>query len=225
MRSRSWVPLLGWLAATLTSIVLASVAMQPVLRTATADDGGLISADDLSGAGAADPIPLPPVPSRPSAPPAASPAPESPSPTPEETGDEEPAEEEPTDGATTTTPPRTTTPATRPTTGAATTPPAAPATKTPPARVVDGWTVTTGGDGVETYVRSFRVDGGQAVVRIRGGRVELVSATPSNGFEVAVVQDSPDNLAVYFNEQNHSFIVHAVWNVDRPFAQVSEIGN
>jgi len=62
------------------------------------------------------------------------------------------------------------------------------------------------------------------VIRISGGRVQLVTATPSEGYEVATVQNSPDNLAVYFNEPNHSFIVHAVWNVDRPFAQVSEVG-
>ena len=90
--------------------------------------------------------------------------------------------------------------------------------------MVDGWTVTTDGDGVDTYVRSFRVEGGQAVIRIRDGKVGVVSATPASGFEVATVQNSPDNLAVYFNEQNHSFIVHTVWNVDRPFAEVSEIG-
>jgi hypothetical protein len=68
------------------------------------------------------------------------------------------------------------------------------------------------------------VAGGQAVIRIRDGRVELVNATPSNGFEVATVQNTPDNLAVYFNETNHSFIIHAVWNVDRPFADVTEVG-
>jgi hypothetical protein len=41
---------------------------------------------------------------------------------------------------------------------------------------------------------------------------------------VSTVQDEPDNLAVYFNEVNHSFIIHAVWWDDRPFAEVSEIG-
>ena len=85
--------------------------------------------------------------------------------------------------------------------------------------------MTTDGDGVRTFVRSFQVDGGHAVIRAADGRITLVTATPSNGFEVATVQNSPDNLAVYFNEPNHSFIVHAVWNVDRPFAQVSEVGN
>lgn len=198
MRSpRSLVPLVGWLAATLTSIVLASVAMLPVLRTATPDDGALVSADQLRDAGPAEPIPLPSAPSVPA--PSATPSPSvtttrAPSSAP--TGKEQPA---------------------------------TPATTTPPARrpettVEDGWTVTTDAAGGKTYLRSFRVDGGQAVIRISGGRVQLVTATPSEGYEVATVQNSPDNLAVYFNEPNHSFIVHAVWNVDRPFAQVSEVG-
>jgi type IV secretory pathway VirB10-like protein len=192
---RSLVPLIGWLAATLTSIVLASVAMLPVLRTATPDDGALVSADQLRDAGPAEPIPLPSAPSVPA--PSATPSPlattRAPSSAP--TAKEQPA-----------------TPAT--------TPPA----RRPEATVEDGWTVTTDAAGGRTYLRSFRVEGGQAVIRIRGGRVQLVTATPSEGYEVATVQNSPDNLAVYFNEPNHSFIVHAVWNVDRPFAQISEVG-
>ena len=200
MRSpRSWVPLLGWLAATLSSIVLASVAMLPVLRTATPGDGGLVSADQLRDSGGADPRPLPAIPAAPTPSSTRSTAPaESPSSTPSRTRSAAPA----------TTPP------------AATEPPAA----APETTVEDGWTVTTDGDGAKAYLRSFRVEGGQTVIRMSGGRVQLVTATPSDGYEVATVQNSPDNLAVYFNEANHSFIVHAVWNVDRPFAQVSEIG-
>jgi hypothetical protein len=193
------------MAATLTSIVLASVAMLPVLRTATGDDGGLLSADQLRRSGAGNPLPLPSVPSTSptSATPAAEPDDEA-----EPTGEPSPSR--------TSKPPRTTPPTK--TTSPTSAPPAAES------RVVDGWTVTTGGDGVETYVRSFRVDGGQAVIRIRDSKVGVVSATPSNGFEVATVQNSPENLAVYFNETNHSFIIHAVWNVNRPFAEVNEIG-
>ena len=55
--------MLGWCAATLTSVALASVAMLPVLRTATPDDSALVSADQLRAGGATDPIPLPSVPS------------------------------------------------------------------------------------------------------------------------------------------------------------------
>lgn len=196
MRSpRSLVPLIGWLAATLTSIVLASVAMLPVLRTATPDDGALVSADQLRDAGPAEPIPLPSAPSVPA--PSATPSP----------------------SATTRAPSSAPTAKEQPATPA-TTPPA----RRPEATVEDGWTVTTDAAGGRTYLRSFRVEGGQAVIRISGGRVQLVTATPSEGYEVATVQNSPDNLAVYFNQPNHSFIVHAVWNVDRPFAQVSEVG-
>jgi type IV secretory pathway VirB10-like protein len=192
---RSLVPLIGWLAATLTSIVLASVAMLPVLRTATPDDGALVSADQLRDAGPAEPIPLPSAPSVPA--PSATPSP----------------------SATTRAPSSAPTAKEQPATPA-TTPPA----RRPEATVEDGWTVTTDAAGGRTYLRSFRVEGGQAVIRISGGRVQLVTATPSEGYEVATVQNSPDNLAVYFNQPNHSFIVHAVWNVDRPFAQVSEVG-
>ena len=193
MRSpRSLLPLAGWLAATLTSIVLASVAMLPVLRTAHPDHGPLVSADQLRDAGPAEPIPLPSAPSV-ASPSATATRTKSSAPTPKE----------------------------RPTTTAATT---APPDRQPQTTVEDGWTVTTNAAGGETYLRSFRVDGGQAVIRISGGRVQLITATPSDGYEVATVQNSPENLAVYFNQPNHSFIVHAVWNVDRPSAQVSEIG-
>jgi hypothetical protein len=103
----------------------------------------------------------------------------------------------------------------------ATTTPAGTSTTT----VEDGWTVTTDGDGEKSYVRSFRVEGGQTVIRMTEGNVRLVTATPNDGFSVATVQNEPDNLAVYFNEVNHSFIIHAVWRVDRPFVEVSEIGS
>ena len=207
MRSaRSLVPLVGWLAATLTSIVLASVAMLPVLRTATPDGGALVSADQLRDAGPGEPIPLPSAPSVPA--PSATPSPAG---TTTRTPGSAPTLDERAPATATSPPPATTT---------TTTPPAA----RPETTVEDGWTVTTDAAGGRTYLRSFRVEGGQAVIRISGGRVQLVTATPSEGYEVATVQNSPDNLAVYFNEPNHSFIVHAVWNVDRPFAQVSEVG-
>ena len=207
MRSaRSLVPLVGWLAATLTSIVLASVAMLPVLRTATPDGGALVSADQLRDAGPGEPIPLPSAPSVPA--PSATPSSAG---TTTRTPGSAPTLDERAPATATSPPPATTT----------TTPP--PAAR-PETTVEDGWTVTTDAAGGRTYLRSFRVEGGQAVIRISGGRVQLVTATPSEGYEVATVQNSPDNLAVYFNEPNHSFIVHAVWNVDRPFAQVSEVG-
>jgi hypothetical protein len=54
--------------------------------------------------------------------------------------------------------------------------------------------------------------------------VSLITATPADGFAVEKVQNTKDNLAVYFNETNHSFIIHATWFTDKPFVEVSEIG-
>jgi hypothetical protein len=191
---------LGWCAATLTSVALASVAMLPVLRTATPDESALVSVDQLR-AGAAEPSPQPP----------ASTA--TPSPEPEPSATTTPSRSRsakpsgtPSRASATPTPAKTTSPAESTTT------------------TEDGWTVTTDGDGTKSYVRSFRVDGGQAVIRMTEDKVELVTATPSDGYSVATVQDSPDNLAVYFNEVNHSFVIHALWNVNKPFVEVSEIG-
>jgi hypothetical protein len=191
---------LGWCAATVSSVALASVAMLPVLRTATPDESSLVSVDQLRDSGAAAPTPLPP----PSPVPAAEPEPE------------------PEPSATTTrTRERTTGPTrTSAAPSAARTTSAAASTTT----TEDGWTVTTDGDGAKSYVRSFRVEGGQTVIRMTPGRVQVVTATPSDGYSVATVQNSPDNVAIYFNEVNHSFVIHAVWNVDKPFVEVSEIG-
>jgi hypothetical protein len=192
---------LGWCAATLTSVALASVAMLPVLRTATPDESSLVSVDQLRDSGEVEPTPQPTV-GRPS-----------PSPEPEPDATTPPSRTR--SGKPSGTPSRTSaTP-----TATRTTAPAQSTTTTE-----DGWTVTTDGDGTKSYVRSFRVEGGQAVIRMSEDKVELVTATPSDGYSVATVQDEPDNLAVYFNEVNHSFIIHAVWNVDKPFVEVSEIG-
>jgi hypothetical protein len=195
---------LGWCAATLTSVALAWVAMLPVLRTAMSDESALVSVDQLR-AGAAEPTPQPSA-----SIPASSPEPE--------------PEPEP-DATTTPSRTRSSKPSGKPSRSSAT-PTPAKTTKSADSTTTteDGWTVTTDGDGSKTYVRSFRVDGGSAVIRMTEDKVELVTATPSDGYSVATVQDSPDNLAVYFNEVNHSFVIHAVWNVDKPFVEVSEIG-
>jgi hypothetical protein len=194
-------PVLGWCAATVTSVALASGAMLPVLRTATPDESALVSVDQLRDSGQAGPSPLPP----PSTSPTAEPEPE---PSATTTRTRRPTSE-PARTSATPSPPRTT---------AATTP--AESTTT----TEDGWTVTTDGDGSKSYVRSFRVEGGSAVIRVTEDNVKVVTATPSDGYSVATVQNSPDNLAVYFNEVNHSFIIHVAWNVNKPFAEVSEIG-
>jgi hypothetical protein len=192
---------LGWCAATLTSVALASVAMLPVLRTATPDESALVSVEQLRESGEVEPSP--PAPASGSAP----------APEPEPSA----------------TPSRSRTPSAKPSgtptrTSAGPTPAKTTSAAESTTTVVDGWTVTTDGDGSKSYVRSFRVDGGQAVIRMTPGKVQVVTATPSDGYAVATVQNSPDNLAVYFNEVNHSFVIHAVWHVDRPFVEVSEIG-
>ena len=63
-------------------------------------------------------------------------------------------------------------------------------------------------------------DGDVAVHRANANE----TATTADGYAVAKTQDTADNLAVYFNEPNHSFIIHAIWWNDAPFAQVSEVG-
>lgn len=205
MRSpRRWVPVLGWLAATATAIGLASVAMLPVLRTATDGEGTLVTMDQLKDVGQVSAAPTTSAPAAPSPQPSARRSTSS-SPTPRKTqdeeGDESPVPEEKPEPTT-----------------------AAPATtQAPQTSTEDGWTVTTSG-GVKTFVRSFKVEGGKAVIRAKEGEIELVTATPSDGYAVQTVQNSPDNLAVYFNEVNHSFIVHVVWQDGKPFAQVSEVG-
>lgn len=196
--------MLGWCAATLTSVALASVAMLPVLRTATPDESALVSVEQLREAGSSGAASLPAVPPGPSVS-----ASRSARPTAVPTSPSSP------------------TPARSPTTKT-TTPPSrtpSPATSTMETTTEDGWTVTTDGNGERSYVRSFRVEGGQTVIRMTEDKVRLITATPSDGYAVSTVQNSPDNLAVYFNEVNHSFIIHAVWWDDRPFAEVSEIGS
>jgi hypothetical protein len=188
VRSFRWTPVAGWLAATAASIVLASVALTPVLRTAAPEDTALSSLQQLPAAQTSFPTPLPAI--------TESPATKKPTPPP--------------------TPKRTkrTTP-----------PPTTKSTTTPATTTEDGWTVTTGDDGVRTYVRSFRVEGGQAVIKMTSDAVvELVTATPADGYAVQKVQDSPDNMAVYFNKTGKSFIIHATWWDDKPFTEVSQVG-
>ena len=202
MRSSRLTPIAGWCAATATSIVLASVALLPVLRTSTPEDRALaqLPAADTSSF----PAPLPSV-----------------------TTDEPEREDKPSPKPSKTTrPSATATPTEEPAdTETAASPTTATRATTPPTTTEDGWTVTTNGAGIRTYVRSFRVEGGQAVIKMTSAEVvSLVTATPADGYAVQKVQDSPDNMAVYFNETGHSFIIHATWHNDRPFVQVSEIG-
>jgi hypothetical protein len=192
VRSSRWAPIAGWCAATASSIVLASVALLPVLRTAAPEDSALSTIDQLSAA-TSFPVPLPSV-ARTSA--SATPGSSNPRGSPSRTP-----------GST----PSTRTAPTR--------------TKAPVTTTEDGWTVTSSDDGVRTCLRSFKVTGGQAVIKMTSdGVVTLVTATPADGYAVQKTQSRPDDLAVYFNEANHSFIIHATWWNDAPFAQLSEVG-
>jgi hypothetical protein len=177
---RAVLPILGWCAATLASIALASVALLPVVRTAAPGADA-----PPTGTGA-----LPGVVTAP--PPAANPVPPQPS------------------ASATSGPPGTKGP----------TPPASA-----PVVTADGWTVTAGADGRPVYVKSFRVAGGQAVIRMTENRVSLVTATPNPGYSVQAVQNEPANLAVQFTEPHHYFVIHALWHNNVPFAEVSEVGS
>lgn len=199
--------MLGWCAATLSSVALASFAMLPVLRTVTPDESALVTVDQLRDSGVSEQLPLPTTPT-PAVSQLSEPAPTTSSPSPSKTGKK-----------------------TKAPSGKAPTSPPAPATTTsapkapaPATTNKDGWTVTTNAAGEQTYVKSFRVEGGTTVIRMTEDKVKLVTATPSDGYEVQTVQNEPDNLAVYFNEPNHSFVIHAVWFNDAPFVEVSEIG-
>jgi hypothetical protein len=197
VRSSRWTPIAGWLAATATSIVLASVALTPVLRTAAPGDTALSTINELPAAQTSFPAPLPS---------ATTPSPS---------------------GSSSPSPRKTRTPSSHPTESPSASAPTKTknATTAPPTTTEDGWTVTTADDGLRTYVRSFKVAGGQAVIKMTSDAVvTLVTATPADGYAVQKTQDSPGNMAVYFNETNHSFIIHATWWDDKPFAEVSEIG-
>ncbi|WP_238013492.1 DNA mismatch repair protein MutL [Dactylosporangium sp. AC04546] len=104
--------------------------------------------------------------------------------------------------------------------------PKPPTTTAPPPRIVDGWTVTTGGDGVDTYLRSFRTDGGDAVIRIRDGVVSLVTATPRDGYSVSKAQNEPTRLVVQFvdNSGGSAWLVDAMWWQGGPHGEVTRIG-
>jgi hypothetical protein len=200
VRSSRWLPIAGWFMATATSIVLSWVALLPVLNAARADVGALPDVDQVPAADVLVPVSAPPTGSRPEPSRSTEPARTSASPK----GTRKPSASKPAGSV-----------------------PATPAATTRPATTTeDGWTVTTGGDGVKTYVRSFSVEGGQAVIRMTSaGVVSLVTATPADGYAVQKTQSSPEDLAVYFNETNHSFIIRAIWWNDAPFAEVNEIGS
>ncbi|MBG0560855.1 DNA mismatch repair protein MutL [Actinoplanes sp. NEAU-A11] len=197
------MPIAGWCVATATSIVLSSFALSPVLNAARADDE-LPDLDQLPAAEVAVTTTSPPAP--------APAAPEHPAPS-ASSSTSEPSRAVPSKTRRK--------PSSKP---AATTAPAPPATTRPSTTTENGWTVTMGDDGVKTYVRSFRCDGGQAVIKMTSaGTVALVTATPADGYTVQKT-GSDTNLAIYFTSTARSFVLHAQWWNGAPLVEISEVG-
>ncbi|UWP78690.1 DNA mismatch repair protein MutL [Dactylosporangium fulvum] len=195
---RAAVPVLLWCLATAASIAVASLALRPVLRTAVPSDSVPLEAAEPRGHRELITQPVPPATTG-SAPATSAPAPASPS-----------------------------------TSGPARSAPAAPqsspkavVTTGAPARIVDGWSVTTGADGVDTYLRSFRSEGGDAVIRIRDGVVSLVTATPRDGYSVSRSQTESSRMVVQFvaGSGTVAYLVDAIWWQGAPHGTVTRIGN
>ena len=192
VRRRTWLPVLGWCAATAAGVAVASVALVPVLRTAVPDAVAPLTADDIHQAGTAG---------QPAVHPGSAP------------------------------PPRTS--PGHPTSSAGHVP-SGTSTATPKASAVpsqstvtyqDGWTVVTDATGATSYLRTFHTGGGETAIRMVPGKVSLVAATPAAGYAVDTTQTDPANLVVVFHTATHSYTVNALWWENRPYAQVSEVGN
>jgi hypothetical protein len=198
---RGAVPVLLWCLATTASIGVASLALRPVLRTAVPEESVPAAADETGDRKVVtQTIPPPPIDTG---------APTSAAVTASKPAGGQPASSVPpaaTTGAGSPTP--------RPTTGS-------------PARLVDGWTVTTGSDGVDLYIRSFRTDGGDAVIRIRAGVVSVVTATPRDGYSVSQGQTEPTRLVVQFiaGGGGSAWLVDCMWWQNAPHGEVTRIGS
>ena len=96
-------------------------------------------------------------------------------------------------------------------------PSAPPASASP--STVDGWTPL--GDG--TYLRSFRLVGGEATVRASPDQVELISATPNPGFVMTIMPSGADRAVVNFTGGLHVSTLDAWWRDGAPTARVTEI--
>jgi hypothetical protein len=84
----------------------------------------------------------------------------------------------------------------------------------------EGWAF----DGT-AFTRTFDVIGGTATIRIVNQKVELVSAAPKNGYTYSVLpQDTPQRLVVRFDRPGGpASIIDAMWWLERPYAEVSEV--
>jgi hypothetical protein len=95
-----------------------------------------------------------------------------------------------------------------------------PRSPSPSASSFDGWAFA---DGV--FTRTFAAIGGTATIRIVNEKVELVSATPNSGYTTSVLpQDTPQRLVVRFDRPGGpASIIDAMWWLERPYAEVSEV--
>ncbi|MFG2041083.1 hypothetical protein [Dactylosporangium sp. NPDC048998] len=198
---RGAVPVLLWCLATAASIGVASLALRPVLRTAVPQDMMPAATDEERGNRAVVTQTLPA----------------------QATGSPRPEPTILSDPSSAFTPPTSAPPAH----AGASAPGGQKPTTAAPARMVDGWTVTTGTDGVDVYLRSFRSDGGDAVIRIRAGVVSVVTATPRDGFSVSQSQTEPSRLVVQFvsSSGGAAYLVDCMWWQNAPHGQVTRIGS
>lgn len=188
----------AWVMATVLGAVTVWVGLRPVLNTALPDRAIPLTASDLRRL---SPAPAPPVvTSAPEVSPSVTASPTSVAPSATVPGTVTPAPSRP--------PVR----SSAPTAGR---PPTAPKQTT-----VNGWTATDSG-GKVTYVRSFKIDGGQAVVQIVDQLVTLVSATPATGFATDTAQPSPERLVVRFTGNGRAHTIDAMWFNDGPYAEVT----
>lgn len=191
------LPVLVWCLATAASIAVATLALRPVLRTAVPSDSVPVETRGHRELIAQPPVPGSIIATAPSPAGSGTPGPTAPGTAPR----------------TSTAPP---TPTSKPITGVT----------GAAARIVDGWTVTTGSDGVDTYLKSFRSDGGDAVIRIRAAVVSLVTASPRSGYSASVAQSEPTRLVVQFVSTSGSsaYLVDCLWWQDAPHGEVTRIG-
>jgi hypothetical protein len=196
---RGAVPVLLWCLATAASIGVASLALRPVLHTAVPDDSVPAAVREQGGREAVTQT-LPP----------------------DAAFSAVPGPTVITDPSAAFTPPSSAPPTHGPAGPSASSRP----TTAAPARMVDGWTVTTGTDGVDVYLRSFRTDGGDAVIRIRAAVVSVVTATPRDGYSVSQGQTEPTRLVVQFiaTGGGSAWLVDCMWWQNAPHGEVTRIG-
>ncbi|HEY1179808.1 MAG TPA: hypothetical protein VGF17_26940 [Phytomonospora sp.] len=87
-------------------------------------------------------------------------------------------------------------------------------------RTLDGWHEIRSG----VWEQGFHTEGGSVTVRASKGDVELISATPRDGFAVLVDDEEKGRLLVRFHRDGKVFTVDAMWWNDGPYAIVEETG-